>query len=1212
MFLSTVEPTNEKGEPFDPVRSMSNDLVFNTIMTRARSLIYCVGNPFTLCQIGQKYPVNCWKSYLQRCVQCETLQFALPEKRASNEEVEIVTRELQTMVFPHTVISEATNASLKESTADKIINQYVQKLCQRKEYKIGCRLVRKPGGDMDWVGDDDDTSDDVVLCRLEYTFHNKARAVPLDSSQPAIPIRGHANLRGSLQGDTVKIDTKKKRVLFDEKTERAIKQTHFGSTFLCRVHEFNCIQFYPLDKCYPKLINLPTITKEEKRGVVCFDPSSINDTPRVCTIIPHEVALQMVFVVKFLGWKKRCGYPLGIIIGAFPSQSPHFQELMLRMNHSVTGEAIDYPDEEVSEEDITQACQNFPLAITIDPEGSTDHDDALTCTVKERGSRKIYKVGVHITNLQSVVRCGGRIDEQAKQRGCTVYNAPDSISSPMFPARVLKEGSILPRKRVNSFSVLTDFIVTNEGSQNESIQVGGLCISESTVTSEAELTYKEAQDLLFGDEQSYTQSFRAKMVTYDSYNPEFTLKNLVKVLWKFALFLRRKRLGEAALAYTVREVDQLKHPEAHYLVEELMIRANTQVARKLSRELGNNTILRSQKPPGEKELKEFAKCYKTALPLSASCKVLFPQQPDPTSPLLMMKSQYEKLRENLQSKKCLEVMHYVQMEHLHPQLVALQSQLRSLQSPADYCVVKEGEYGAHSDLKCSHYTHFTSPLRRYIDVIIQRQLHAALNGKPNEYSVDELNIICQSTQKMLKKAKEYERDIESSMLVKSLQVSQRVYDCIISKMDIKERTLSLCFTDVELDLGPKAREITTHQLNRNHSKVPSATSIPYEWKVKLCSMNGTPASFLDPSQVQISTTQESDSHLSFYVQLYDENNCIEKKQVNIKVRSNVASIPPKIWKMLQQCATEGQASIAAHSEEILYNLAPYEENHSPIPHMGWRSILLVYTLSRELKFFDVMKAQLCATQAKNGLVKEPAVQLLEVGPGLQLCIHHNKDPEKCFVGRLTQHASKERYGSLKEYVSCWEPLILSESALTSVKESELLFIRDADFKWPGFMHCVSSSGDSYYTMNDDAEKDGVELTLPIEFMQSSYNFFKMSEGDLVCIRLTSRDGLTKYVFHMVISNVTSTDDTAPAPIAAKVYMKFVLRKANYFSPQVHKAITEGNASYEIQLIHSSLPQRYIIQKIEMQFNFFLQEDISVFVGNRQRDTTCQSYCNWVS
>ena len=229
----------------------------------------------------------------------------------------------------------------------------------------------------------------------------------------------------------------------------------------------------------------------------------------------------------------------------------------------------------------------------------------------------------------------------------------------------------------------------------------------------------------------------------------------------------------------------------------------------------------------------------------------------------------------------------------------------------------------------------------------------------------------------------------------------------------------------------------------------------------------------------------------------------------------------------------------------------------------------------KLKLFDVMKAQLCAAEGKKGLVQEAAIQLLEVGPGLQLCVHHKKDPEKCFVGTLTQEASKDNYASLSEYVKCWEPLILSESALTSVKESELLLVRDANLQWPRFQFCTSSSGTSYYRMtecSDDPEKSGVLLALPTEFMQSSYNYFKMSEGDLMCIRLTSSDGLTRYVLHMVISKVKKFDGTSPR---AEVYMKFVQEKANYISEQVHHVITNGQASYEIQLIHSSLPQRCV-------------------------------------
>ena len=790
-------------------------------------------------------------------------------------------------------------------------------------------------------------------------------------------------------------------------------------------------------------------------------------------------------------------------------------------------------------------------------------------------------MGVHITDLQSIVKKGSKLDEQAKQRGCTVYDAPDSISSPMFPARVLAEGSILPGKKVNTFSVLTDFIVSDEGTATESIELANFQILESNVTSDAELTYREAQEILVGDESRYPQNIVAKVKKYNSCRPALTLKALIKCLWKFAWFLRRKRLKEAALAFTVREVDQLKNPEAHYLVEELMVSANAQVAMELSRVFKNRTILRSQNPPKQEELEQFAKSYKRALPLSASCKVLFPNPPKlpTTCPLAILKSQYSLLLENLKRKKLVDVMHCVQMEHLHPQLVALQSRLRSLQSPAEYCVAGQGEDRAHFDLQCSHYTHFTSPLRRYIDVVIQRQLHAALNRRPNVYTAEELRSVCESTQNMLKRANQYERDIESLRFVKNLMTSQKIYDCVISEIDIKQQRFSLCFTDVELRLGPKAREINIQQLQKNHSmvkrEVQSEPKMHYQWKVKLCSMNGTPARFLDPARIETCFKPDTEgqlSQLSFYSP--DDFKCLAKESVSMRVKSNVVGIPTQTWEVLQECTLKGQNSVETHSNAILHNLPPVEEKHSPIPHKDWKSTLLVYTLNRELKLFDVMKAQLCATQGKKGLTQEPAIQLLEVGPGLQICVHHNRDPEKCFVGTLTQHASSDNYESLTEYVQCWEPLVVSESALTSVKDSEFLLIRDVDLKWPDFQLCTTSSGDTYYKMKEssNADENGVLMTISTEFMQSSFFYFKMLEGDLICMRLTSSDENTRCVFHMVINSVKEIRGTAPK---VDIYMKFVLKESNYISSQVHDMILTGKASCELQVIHLVVSQRYV-------------------------------------
>ena len=122
------------------------------------------------------------------------------------------------MVFPDTAM---VGSPKSESEADKIICQYIQKLKDRREFKIGCKLVRTPQGNVDWKEDDGNNGNSIVLCRLNFSHYYQAKALPLDPTQPAVPIKGKEKLMGALSGDTVRVDTKKRCVLFDEKTENA-------------------------------------------------------------------------------------------------------------------------------------------------------------------------------------------------------------------------------------------------------------------------------------------------------------------------------------------------------------------------------------------------------------------------------------------------------------------------------------------------------------------------------------------------------------------------------------------------------------------------------------------------------------------------------------------------------------------------------------------------------------------------------------------------------------------------------------------------------------------------------------------------------------------------------------------------------------------------------------------------------------------------------
>ena len=167
-------------------------------------------------------------------------------------------------------------------------------------------------------------------------------------------------------------------------------------------------------------------------------------------------------------------------------------------------------------------------------------------------------------------------------------------------------------------------------------------------------------------------------------------------------------------------------------------------------------------------------------------------------------------------------------------------------------------------------------------------------------------------------------------------------------------------------------------------------------------------------------------------------------------------------------------------------------------------------------------------------------------------------------------------------------------------------------KWPAFKFCTTSSGIPFYKMieSNDPKKSGVLVTLPIKFMESSFRFFHISQGDLVCIRFCSADNDTKYVFHMVVNHVEMDRDKVSK---AAVYMKFVLDDSNYISQKVYQVIQQGRASYEVQLINSSLPLRYRKQNMPLRFLLSIyppQENLSLSGDNACWNRPCQEDCTW--
>ena len=1092
------------------------------------------------------------------------------------------------------ILQQATQLSLEDTYIDTIVQEYISSLQKRGEYKFATKLVQDCSGQMSWESETDDVArpGTIVWCRLDCRNYRSVTAIPTDQSKPHIKMESLASRRLGFHGDVVKVDTINKCVLLDDETENAICKTHFGASFLCRVDPKNPIMFCPLDIKHPKFVNLPSLTRR-KDGVVCFDPKTLNGIPKMNNFIPLECAVKMLFVVKFLGWRKKFFYPLGIIVGALSSgNSPIVGDMALQIAHSVPltpPQAFsDCPMPNVKGPAVSQPA--FTDAFTIDPQGSTDHDDAITCKLLKKMSKsKEYQIGVHITNVQQYVEKDSELDKQAFQIGCAAYRSHDKCVGKMLPQILVNASSLTEHKPQNAFSVLAQVIV-KKGAVHS---VHSTTIVESTVNSKLKLTYTEAQLLI--DESRKDHHLTAKVVQYDQscdqLHGALTITEQLQILWKVASFLRHQRLRKGAYCFVLDEPENELHPEAHYLIEELMIWANESVGKRLLQTFPDSTVLRTQDAPDEKELQSMIEVHGSIMATSlALCSYVPPNHRGES--LRILQTSLARIQEKLQSGSVKQALNCIQFEHLHPQLAVVHTRFRKIQSPSNYTVSKmQQKRYWHDTLKSKNYTHFTSPIRRYIDIVVQRQLHAALSGQNNPYSTDELENISLRCKEATRRANNYERDVNRLLLASRFQQSSEQFLGIVMK--VEEGKLHFCFPDLSLKKHYSQEVVHLKTLSATtisqHSEPVASAARPTpqldekqaSWKAKVCSFSGSPQRFLanDLQLCSSDTSQGKVEIILFVPELGNEANQTSRlmeKKLSAVSSPLTCTIPLHIWSEAQSWLEKDPKSL--NPKAMLKQFQPSKQVHAAVTNPVYPySPLWLYKVCRSLQAYEVMKVQLCASLVQERqMILTPRVQLLEAAPGLNICIQHNSSPAECFTDKPTLTASKEKYRDMKEYFVKWEKVLLAEAAHNSITDGELLFIKDVTLIWPKLTRQIDSNGQIYYQlpMPADRKEECVCMEPPRGFMNSSYDFFRFTQGDLVCVRykITEENGSdVRCVFHMVIDHV----DLQREDHEARVYFKFVSESSNYISCKVEKVLQQRPSalSCEVQFIPLTLPYR---------------------------------------
>ena len=350
----------------------------------------------------------------------------------------------------------------------------------------------------------------------------------------------------------------------------------------------------------------------------------------------------------------------------------------------------------------------LPL-VTIDGATAKDFDDAV-CAVRTSADR--YRLYVAIADVSHYVRPSTPLDLEAFDRGTSTYLTDRAI--PMLP-EALSNGLCSLNPKVDRLCMVAELTVDGQA------KVLDERFYPAVMRSQARLTYEQVARALEGETDAATEPLMANLLLL----AKISGKLLARRLKRGAIDLD---LPEAEIVFGPDGVptDAVRRPrnDAHRLIEDLMLAANEAVARYfMSRNLP--TIYRVHEPPDPTKLASFASLCRTL-----GIRVRLSDNPKPAELTQLL----TELSEHPSGKT------------LHPLLLRSMSQARYDDDP-------KGHFG----LAAEAYLHFTSPIRRYPDLVVHRLLKQAVAEQNERYELGELQAIAQQSSDRERKAMVAER-----------------------------------------------------------------------------------------------------------------------------------------------------------------------------------------------------------------------------------------------------------------------------------------------------------------------------------------------------------------------------------------------------------------------------------------------------------------------
>ena len=864
---------------------------------------------------------------------------------------------------------------------------------------------------------------------------------------------------------------------------------------------------------------------------------------------------EILFIVQLLAWNVKHSTPFGYVSQVLRGtekiiDTQNILNLMYDIPSFIEPAAVDESCTKTKRdgEDTGQCDDKIIKVITIDANGTRVYDDAFSVIeVKEN----VYHVGIHVTDASRCVDKGSACDNRARtlERTCKL-GASFASAAPMLPGDVRQRCSLKAPGCYDTISVVFEVDIRSHTSTSDVVRRRDIGLKR----------VKVKRNVDFNDAQKIINDTRRLQT--------IALKGVDLTVWRLhrvAEHIRRRRLGEASNFYGK---EFAMWPDAGRLVEELSLLANREIARFLHSVYPNCTLFRRHSSPQRDKIKTWIDQLPTH-----TCSIGFRLQQYRllsqlgvrlTNPLLswLLKtvenqgiqdsqdlwrnglfsfvfgasSSVAAIEAALAENDVVKVKQIIGTEETHSRYSSVLQRWYRIQERAEFVcagpddgvddLLEPAADLHHFQLQFEMYLQFTSPLRRYMDLVVHRLVRAALtNARISPYSGEEINELCFRINPRRNRRRRYEDHCGELATMTSTANGGDFVTCEVLEFDDSSLTLSVSTATVVIPY----RDLWVNQISfcRNKQKLTLIWD-----KCIYDAQTGGPLMIRGQPTNNGTCEQRIDHRLpSFDDQVETEIDEALRRNDDVVVRELICRRRFDVSKLM----VDGwQTSGTDDADELVATDYYVKFPHAITPGVA-------------------VQVQVGKMTASAALSRNWIVELFHLTDELDFCLLHRKDPGGCFA-KLPTLRPLTVYYTVKRYQDTWLPLLALEAATDAATSGNPIVCSNVwmSLKRPQTPVATCTEGTLTFTCCTDNLK---LVIVPTEV--------------LLCVRYRGQTGKT-WIIHGGVDSCEISDTSA---LDKSMTVTFKIFDANFSPPPAE--LNRMKVKCAVELLPLSLPDRLV-------------------------------------